>query len=103
MTTLYRPVLIESAEQAEALPDGTVALAHPGEPETGVAHRCGCGDRSCRWLKEGRSRSSGYVVGWTALVPIEAEEETDAHLVSADHFPGQGPKRRLVTPWTPAD
>ena len=25
MTTLYRPVLIESAEQAEALPEGTLA------------------------------------------------------------------------------
>ena len=28
MTTLYRPVLIESAEQAEALPVGTVAVIH---------------------------------------------------------------------------
>ena len=28
MTTLYRPALIESAEQAEALPDGTLAHGH---------------------------------------------------------------------------
>ena len=36
MTTLYKPVLIESAEQAEALPDGAILhrpdrarVAHP--------------------------------------------------------------------------
>lgn len=44
---LYRPVLIESAAQAEALPRGT------------------------QRLQDGRE---GLAVGWTALVPIEVEE-----------------------------
>lgn len=44
---LYREVLIETAEQAEALPPGT------------------------QRLQDGRE---GLAVGWTALVPIEAEE-----------------------------
>ena len=32
MTTLYRPILIESAEQAEALPVGTVASPGRRDP-----------------------------------------------------------------------
>lgn len=91
MTTIYVPRLIESAEQAEALPDGTVLTrqdhfafqkhadqfvsADPHDLPTGAA-----------W----------EVVGWTALVPIEAEEETiwsgTRHLVT---------QTRYVTPWTP--
>ena len=75
MTTLYRPVLIESAEQAEALPVGTVAYG----PETGGLVGIRAPESSyfpwhCSFEHDPTAYSS-EVVGWTALVPIEAEEE----------------------------
>lgn len=84
MTTLYRPVLIESAEQAEALPVGTVAhrvLKFEStwdtieQPEVavkiGINAWCATAvdDDAWDWLDR-------HLVGWSALVPIEAEEET---------------------------
>ena len=70
MTTLYRPVLIESAEQAEALPEGTVLTRedhfafqkHAGQFVSADPHDLPTG-------------AAWEVGGWTALVPIEAEEE----------------------------
>lgn len=101
MTTLYRPVLIESAEQAEALPEATVAV-HPDhwprEKFQSVWQECdGLWDNSA-------------MVGWTALVPIEAEEETTHEMRTSrgvENFaPSHGilpvPSRRLVTPWEDA-
>ena len=78
MTTLYRPVLIESAEQAEALPEATVA-AHPDhwprEKFQSVWQECdGLWDNSA-------------MVGWTALVPIEAEEEAREHPTRVEERP----------------
>lgn len=83
MTTLYRPVLIESAEQAEALPTGTVAVRDGALPRLLVVDATGP-----HWLTG--TRAPGYVhptdmIGWTALVPIEAEEETSV-AVSASGF-----------------
>lgn len=98
MTTLYRPVLIETAEQAEALPIGTVIHRNIGD-RTETGSRANIPDGStfdggfARWTSEA-------AIGWTALVPIEAEEESgakgdgvdeDFHLV-----------RRFVTPWESA-
>ena len=91
MTTLYRPVLIESAEQAEALPVGTVGHEPP---------------HLYAYIKKARNywRGTGDDVAltdyemppFTALVPIEAEEEMDT-----DYYTGGdgSPVRRLVTPW----
>ncbi|MDN5687024.1 MAG: hypothetical protein L0G94_10195 [Brachybacterium sp.] len=69
MTTLYRPVLIESAEQAEALPEGIVLIRD---------------DHYAFQKDKGRFVSTDphdlpvahawEVVGWTALVPIELGE-----------------------------
>ena len=73
MTTLYRPVLIESAAQAEALPDGTMAQ----HPEMWSREKY-----EGRWHDGTAVRSAGEMTGWTALVPIEAEEETSV-IVSA--------------------
>lgn len=71
MTTLYRPVLIESAEQAEALPEGTVALQSWGHGTTARTLTNG------RWITpSGSALPHAEVVGMQALVPIEAEEET---------------------------
>lgn len=66
-TLLYRPVLIETAEQAEALPEGTIAT----DPGTYAAEKGGG-----LWFGDGGPWPSSLMVGWSALVPIEAEEET---------------------------
>ena len=75
MTTLYRPVLIETAEQAEALPLFTIATIEDspvaGYPE--VARKIVNGWRN-RDLADGRIPHAD-MVGWSALVPIEAVEE----------------------------
>src|SRR5699024_10659599 len=75
MTTLYRPVPITSAEQAEALPLFTIATIEDS-PATGypeVARKIVNGWRN-RDLVDGRIPHAD-MVGWTALVPIEAVEE----------------------------
>ena len=101
MTTLYRPVLIESAEQAEALPIGTVSidLDSQGQPrQASIRVRCG-------WYCTGEVEADGSpwlaphdaMAGDTALVPIEAEEEFGAggDGMDEDFYL----TRRLVTPW----
>lgn len=102
MTTLYRPVLIETAEQAEALPEGTVAVLEEFAPEVFVKD-------GYSWL--GTHGPGGFTnvsaVGLTALVPIEAEEETrpDTSAIrpwgetTPDPLPEQ---TRYVTPWEQA-
>ena len=72
MTTLYKPVLIESAEQAEALPVGT--LARDGDLSVAVKAEDGHWARTD--VADGLPMmGSSSMAGWTALVPIEAEEE----------------------------
>lgn len=96
MSTLYRPVVIETAEQAEALPIGSVLIRHRDDETTRVAtriHRGPSPDHVWR-TGDGFHRHSG-VVGMQALVPIEAEEERDDEW--ADY--GGANRRRLVTPW----
>ena len=106
MTALYRPVLIESAEQAEALPIGTVAThdkgsgmdhAHKLFPPLGHTE-------SLLWASLTGLVSNAGMVGWTALVPIEAEEER----VERIKYSPRGyetnvySETRLVTPWEDA-
>ena len=91
MSTIYVPVLIESAEQAEALPVGTVGHEPP---------------HLYAYIKKARNywRGTGDDVAltdyemppFTALVPIEAEEEMDT-----DYYMGGdgSPMCRYVTPW----
>ena len=103
MTTLYKPVLIESAEQAEALPVGTT-VTHPDYWPREKANLLGS------WEGPGDAMQNVDMVGWTALVPIEAEEEVTARVQgfagvfhvsrSTGSFPT--PQRRLVTPWEAA-
>ena len=89
MTPLYKPVLIETAEQAEALPVGTVALQSWGHGTTARTLT----DR--RWITpSGAALPHVEAVGFTALVPIEAEEECVA--------PDAGTYTRYVTAWEPA-
>ena len=68
MTTLYKPVLIESADlPMDKFPEGTIAT----HPDHWPVERCSCS----RWESEGPDRYDPDMVGFTALVPIEAEEE----------------------------
>ena len=70
MTSLYHTVLIESAEQAEALPDGAVLIReghfafqkYKGRFVSADPHDLPVG-------------AAWEVIGWSALVPIEAVEE----------------------------
>lgn len=71
MTTIYIPQRIEYAEQAEALPIGTVGHEPP--------HLYAYIKRARnRWQETGHdSHLADYeMVPFTAFVPIEAEEET---------------------------
>lgn len=90
---LYREVLIKSAEQAEALPLGTIAYRNdmlaPGDviyPQGHASRETATRFRSHAirddwsedgWLQatmhESEVRPNVEVVGWTALMPIEAE------------------------------
>ena len=99
MTTLYKPVLIESVEQAEALPVGTVGHEPP---------------HLYAYIKKARNywRGTGddaaltdyEMLPFTALVPVEAAEETREHphrveerVGYAYHQPVQ--QVRYKTPW----
>lgn len=85
MTTIYIPRLIETAEQAEALPRGTVAYRSViGGPARYAATRTPSND----WYIGGREfQEHDFMVGWTALVPIEAEEEWTAMGEDSDGDP----------------
>ena len=103
MTTIYKPVLIESAEQAEALPIGTVALYTAALPQDMTALVLGGdGIDGPGWQDEHEIKEHEYVIGWTALVPIEAEEETHLHIVRSGARTTTADLTRLVTPWEEA-
>ena len=95
MTTLYRPVLIESAAQAEALPEGSIVINNDGDrysrhPRWGEWHSV-ADDRDLTEDLDSTFRPPTI----TALVPVEAEEETEP-----GHYFYQTPgQTRLVTPW----
>ena len=97
MTTLYKPVLIESVEQADALPKGSVVF--DGDPEDGDTYVRVGGN----WHTNGypgvlsEALDLGFTV--TALVPIEAEEETTGALVNRAGDIHWEESRRLATPW----
>ena len=85
MTTLYKHVLIESAEQAEALPEGTIMFL-PAGPYVWTARDPGCEflDHYGRpWHFENTQDDEPF----TALVPIEAEEETREHPTRVEERP----------------
>lgn len=89
MTTLYRPVLLTSAAQADALPRGLTA-ARIEEGRIAYTEDLDLLD------DEDIGADDLYV-----LVPIEAEEETSCVALAEDDGPDLF-KRRLVTPWEEA-
>ena len=72
MTTLYKPVLIESAEQAEALPVGTIMFL-PAGPYVWTARDPG-GEFLDHYGRPWHFENTQDDEPFTALVPIEAEE-----------------------------
>lgn len=104
MTIIYKPVPIESAEQAEALPDGTVVVGYPRHDPDETTLMAEVKDHG-RWSGEYPNYESNdsEVVGLTALVPIEAEEEFQ----DIDAYEATGHMRRhhltrYTTPWEEA-
>ncbi|MEJ6544511.1 hypothetical protein PQI65_15085 [Brachybacterium paraconglomeratum] len=98
MTTLCRPVLIESAEQAEALPEGTLARHDDHMPVEKWRDEYG----GTHWGYIEESVEVDLLLGWTALVPIEAEEERQAIAECEIGVPGTERivhEHRFVTPW----
>lgn len=87
---LYKPVLIDSAElPMDKFPEGTIAT----HPDHWPVERCSCS----RWESDGADRYDPDMIGWTALVPIEAEEET----IRDSHWTGRT-RVRYVTEWEDA-
>ena len=108
MTTLYKPVLIESAEQAEALPEGTIMFL-PAGPYVWTARDPG-GEFLDHYGRPWHFENTQDDEPFTALVPIEAEEQRITskllkHPPSLDDLrafqAGETPadRTRLVTPW----
>ena len=73
MTTIYVPRLIESAEQAEALPEGTIMFL-PAGPYVWTARDPG-GEFLDHYGRPWHFENTQDDEPFTALVPIEAEEE----------------------------
>ena len=108
MTTIYVPRLIESAEQAEALPEGAIMFL-PAGPYVWTARDPG-GEFLDHYGRPWHFENTQDDEPFTALVPIEAEEEWAAEFDSGEMYmnldedsarnaDGGAPYRRLVTPW----
>ena len=97
MTTLYKPVLIESAEQAEALPEGAIMFL-PAGPYVWTARDPG-GEFLDHYGRPWHFENTQDDEPFTALVPIEAEEGIDTVKTGGDSF---YTRRRYVTPWESA-
>lgn len=100
MTTLYNPVLIGTTDlPMDEFPEGTIAT----HPDHWPVERCSCS----RWESQGPDRYDSDMVGWTALVPIEADMETREHPHRVEDDPESAylrpvPQVRYKTPWEDA-
>ena len=100
MTTIYVPRLIESAEQAETLPEGTIMFL-PAGPYVWTARDPG-GEFLDHYGRPWHFENTQDDEPFTALVPIEAEEDFQKAGGASVYDGGMGswPDRtRLVTPW----
>lgn len=104
MSVLYRPVLIESAAQAEALPPSTPIIIGPF-----VAMRPSTEETWGMSYTDGDYSSAELVKSFrdfdlTALVPIEARRQNGGDVI--DPETERAPSvhaHRYVTPWTPTE
>lgn len=80
---VYIPRLIESAEQAETLPVGTVAVRLDDQGRVWTANRrCRCEEPGCgAWFSTDwdSAETHANVVGASALVPVEVIEGPGGH------------------------
>ena len=97
MTVIYVPRLIESAEQAEALPVGTIMFL-PAGPYVWTARGPG-GEFLDHYGRPWHFENTQDDEPFTALVPIEAEEGTDTIQAGAEH---SYTRTRYVTAWEEA-
>ena len=100
MTVIYVPRLIESAEQAETLPEGTIMFL-PAGPYVWTARDPG-GEFLDHYGRPWHFENTQDDEPFTALVPIEAEEDFQKAGGASVYDGGMGswPDRtRLVTPW----
>ena len=97
ITTIYVPRLIESAEQAEALPEGTIMFL-PAGPYVWTARDPG-GEFLDHYGRPWHFENTQDDEPFTALVPIEAGEGTDTIQTGAEH---SYTRTRYVTPWEAA-
>ena len=102
MKVIYVPVKIESAEQAEALPEGTIMFL-PAGPYVWTARDPG-GEFLDHYGRPWHFENTQDDEPFTALVPVEAAEETREHphrveerVGYAYHQPVQ--QVRYKTPW----
>lgn len=95
--TVYVPRLIESAEQAEALPVGTIAILDDDSLPVSL-NVTKTAEYLMPWRNGRNVGADENVVGAWALVPIEAEEET----LERQRFSQAVPDvlHRYTTPWT---
>ena len=118
MTRIHIEKTIETAEEAEAMVEGTIACGHCPDPQYGfgLVEKIGCGwtPRSATGIG---TAPPDALVGWTALIPVEAEEEWTTDIaqrrwdVDAVYDSPENVRRdgwtdplegRYVTPWRPA-
>ena len=97
MTTLFKPVLIESAAQAEALPEGAIMFL-PAGPYVWTARDPG-GEFLDHYGRPWHFENTQDDEPFTALVPIEAEEERQQWPDTSQSPPEELIIARLVTPW----
>ena len=81
MSTIYIPHIIESQEEVDALPDGTVAIRDGSWPR--ILLRDETGQHWASWEAVGMTRPD--MRGWTALVPTDADEYDSEEMAPGRH------------------
>ena len=81
MTVIYLPRVIESQDEADALPDGTVAVRDGSWPR--ILLRDETGQHWASWETSGMTRPA--MAGWTALVPTDADEYESEEMAPGRH------------------
>lgn len=108
---VYIPTLITSAEQAESLPIGTVAVDASSQSDVSIRVQGGWHCTGyCLDFGGAEVLKHSDMVGDQALVPIEAEEEGTREIYGSNgtwHMTPpvdayQSPHTRYVTPWRDA-
>lgn len=88
---IERPIPSTETLPMDEFPPGTIAI----HPDHDPVERCSCS----RWENGDGDRYDSEMIGWIALVPVEAEEETRYAYAVQDDWVGDEKVTRLVTPW----